>query len=341
MSNKAKTILFLCADPTDETRLRLGQEIRDIEQRLAAARLRTKFHFVPKTSVRLTDLSQYFLDHKPHIVHFSGHGDEQGELCFEDDNGRAKTAPKEAIARLFALSSDKIECVVLNACFSEPQARVILASVPTVIGMRTEIDDPAAIAFAAGFYKAIGAGKSPSDAFDFGTLDLDLLSMGNATPILFEQKPRFPVFVPGHTKLAANLLKSRYVELFFSRSASDLERAYINPAAFTSLQSLLDDLYLNWLHKYFEPYTYGRSWWLTLRSGVRRFRRIPLVPLSWFRKHAFDVNRKAPDWGSEKPSYFGLQVGCECSVETPENRTERYLVFAANPTFATGASYNP
>jgi len=58
------------------------------------------------------------------------------------------------------LFSDKVECVVLNACYSEVQAKAISEYIPFVIGMKKAIGDSAAIEFAVAFYDALGAGRT-------------------------------------------------------------------------------------------------------------------------------------------------------------------------------------
>lgn len=68
------SILFLAADPTDASRLRLGEELREIQEKLQLAKLREQFKLYQRMSVRPTDLSQALLDIQPEIVHFSGHG---------------------------------------------------------------------------------------------------------------------------------------------------------------------------------------------------------------------------------------------------------------------------
>jgi len=86
----------------------------------------------------------------------------------EDESGFAVTASTEALSDLFELVSDKVECVILNACYSVPQADAISRHIDYVIGMQKEIEDKAAIEFAVGFYDALGAGKSVEQAFKFG-----------------------------------------------------------------------------------------------------------------------------------------------------------------------------
>lgn len=66
------------------------------------------------------------------------------------------------------LAIASIECVVLNACYSETQAEAIRQKIQYVIGMNQAIGDRAAIEFAVGFYAAIGAGESYEFAFKLG-----------------------------------------------------------------------------------------------------------------------------------------------------------------------------
>lgn len=58
--------------------------------------------------------------------------------------------------------------VVLNACYSEPQATALLAHVECVVGMRGAIRDDAARSFAIGFYGGLGDRESVDAAFKQG-----------------------------------------------------------------------------------------------------------------------------------------------------------------------------
>jgi hypothetical protein len=61
-----------------------------------------------------------------------------------------------------------LECVFLNACYSDVQAKAIVQHIPYVIGMNHAISDIAAIEFSIGFYDALGAGWSYEEAFEMG-----------------------------------------------------------------------------------------------------------------------------------------------------------------------------
>ena len=161
-------ILFITADPSDGTRLRLGQEQREIQEKLQLARLRERFSLQTRMALRPADLSQALLDIQPQIVHFSGHGDAFGALAFENQAGEIQPVKAAALATLFESFKDQVQCVLLNACFSEPQAHAIARHIPYVIGMNYAISDEAAIAFTIGFYQSLGAGRSIPDGFRLG-----------------------------------------------------------------------------------------------------------------------------------------------------------------------------
>jgi YesN/AraC family two-component response regulator len=181
------TILFLAADPTNASRLRLGQELREIQEKLQLAKMRDEFKLEQRMSVRPVDISQAILDEKPKIVHFSGHGTNEGSLCFENEIGKSQFVEPDALASLFELVADHVDCVLLNACYSEIQAKAIANHIKYVIGMNKAIGDKAAISFAIGFYQALGAGKSVEDAYKFGCVQIRLQSIPeHLTPVLIK-----------------------------------------------------------------------------------------------------------------------------------------------------------
>ena len=119
-------ILFLASSPTNASRLRLGQELRDIRERLQLAKFRDMFILESRESVRIVDISQAIFDIEPHILHFSGHGKDTGELCFEDPSGTLQPIKPDALAALFELATAHVNCVLLNACYSKAQAEAIV-----------------------------------------------------------------------------------------------------------------------------------------------------------------------------------------------------------------------
>jgi DNA-binding transcriptional ArsR family regulator len=165
---EAQKVLFLAANPIGTTPLQLDEEIRTITQKIRASEFRDTLNLYSVWAVHPDDLLQYLNEHKPRIVHFSGHGSNSGEIVLVDDNGDPKSISIEAIRALFTTLKDNIRLVVLNACYSKIQAQVIREVIDCIIGMNTAIGDKAAIVFAASLYRAIGFGRSLKEAFDQG-----------------------------------------------------------------------------------------------------------------------------------------------------------------------------
>ncbi|NET35231.1 MAG: SAVED domain-containing protein [Cyanothece sp. SIO1E1] len=163
-----KKILILTANPRGTQRLSLDREVRDIEEALQRSQQRDQFDIRPKWAVRPRDVARAILDYQPQIIQFSGHGAGEDGILLEDEVGQVKRVSSEALSGLFQLFSDHLECVVLNACYSEEQAKVICQYIDYVIGMNAEIGDRSAIEFAVGFYDALGAGRDYDFAYNLG-----------------------------------------------------------------------------------------------------------------------------------------------------------------------------
>ena len=167
-TTEPQKILILAASPVDQAKLQLDVETREIDEGLRRSRHRNQFQLEKLGAVRTDDLRRALLDTEPQIVHFCGHGSGEDGLVFEDQLGNTQLASTEALANLFSLFAGKIECVVLNACFSQVQASAIVQHVGYVIGMNKAIGDKAGIKFSIGFYDALGGGRSFEDAYKFG-----------------------------------------------------------------------------------------------------------------------------------------------------------------------------
>jgi len=170
-------ILFLSANPLDTSPLRIDEEIRAIDEKLRWAEYRDLFEIKQQWAVRVTDLQEHLLRHQPHIVHFSGHGSPSSAIILQDNLGVSQPVSANALSRLFATLKDNIQCVVLNACYSEEQARAIAEHIECVVGMSKAITDASAIHFAASFYQALGYGRSIKTAFDLGCGQIDLAGL--------------------------------------------------------------------------------------------------------------------------------------------------------------------
>lgn len=179
-------VLFVAANPADMTRNNLEEEIRLITEKIRASEYRDALDVRSVWAVRPDDLQHHLLEFKPHVVHFSGHGNPTNELNFLDKDGDSRPVPVSVIADLFEVLKDDVRLVVLNACFSKVQAKEIVKFIDCAIGSRSTIGDDAAIAFAASFYRGIGFGKSIQDAFKLGLTSVGFVqgAQGNKPEIL-------------------------------------------------------------------------------------------------------------------------------------------------------------
>ncbi|ESA32862.1 adenylate guanylate cyclase [Leptolyngbya sp. Heron Island J] len=183
--NAVKRILILAANPKATTQLRLDEEVREIDEALRIAKNRDCFNLEQKWAVRPRDMQRALLDFEPNIVHFSGHGTGEDGLVMEDATGQTKLVSTEALASLFELYAGAVDCVLLNACYSEVQATAIAEHVPYVIGMNKAIGDKAALEFAIGFYDALGSGCSIERAFKLARVSILMAGIPeDLTPVL-------------------------------------------------------------------------------------------------------------------------------------------------------------
>jgi hypothetical protein len=171
---KTVRILFLGANPADSTRLRIGEEVREIESALASAELGSRCELNQKWAVRVADLQGYLLRTKPQIVHFSGHGSRESAILLEGEDGTSRPVAADRLARLLAQFNQRLRCVVLNACYSAVQAEAIAEQIDCVVGMSAAVQDRAAIRFGAAFYRAVASGCSVRAAFDQACADIEI-----------------------------------------------------------------------------------------------------------------------------------------------------------------------
>ena len=187
-SQSSIQILILTANPKKTEQLRLGEEVREIEEILQRANQRDRFERpLQRWAVTPRTMQQAIVEESPNIVHFSGHGEGKDGIILEDLAGQPRPVSAEALAGLFSLC-EQVECVVLNACHSDMQADAIAQHIPYVIGMKQAVGDRAAIEFAIGFYGALGSGKSYREAFELGRSMIRMMGIAEADVPVLRQK---------------------------------------------------------------------------------------------------------------------------------------------------------
>ncbi len=212
MNTIPKKILILSANPTDTNKLRLDEEAREIQAGLQRSRSREQFEMITRWAVRPDDLRRALLDHSPQIVHFCGHGSGSLGLALENHTGLTQLVSTESLARLFKLFKDSVECVLLNACYSQEQADAIYQHINCVIGMNQAIGDRAAIEFAVGFYDALGADRSYEEAYEFGCSAIDLEGINESSiPVLKSRNNAFSSLQQGQAQSSRSIEKHKVI----------------------------------------------------------------------------------------------------------------------------------
>lgn len=164
-------VLFLAANPVDQTNLKLDVEARELKQQLGLVReAKVEITVVHAWAVKTDQVQTEILNSKPDVLHFSGHGG-PGLLVFETATGETVTVSGETLAELVSLTPS-IRCVVLNSCFSDSVARLVAPHVDAVIGCDVSIGDEAASQFSRAFYRALAHGESVENAFKLAKNDL-------------------------------------------------------------------------------------------------------------------------------------------------------------------------
>lgn len=203
--NPVIKILFLAANPLDTTPLLLDEEIRAIDAALQKGKFSVLFDVEHHWAVHYDDLQEFLLRHEPKIVHFSGHGSSAGEILLQGANGASHPISVEALGNLLRILKDDIRCVILNACYSEPQAQAIAEHIDVVVGMTNAIGDQASVNFAAGFYLGIAYGRNVQTAYELGCSRIDLANLSE------QDKPKLiaPHSDPNRIVFAASRAQQR------------------------------------------------------------------------------------------------------------------------------------
>ncbi|WP_235112856.1 CHAT domain-containing protein [Acaryochloris sp. 'Moss Beach'] len=186
LSPEQQTILFLASNP-DGLR-QAAQELRDIGDGIQRSKRRNQFKLNSSLAVRVRDIQRALLDEPPQIIHFAGSGKGEAGLVFEDQAGNSQLVTGAALAGLFTLFAEDIHCVILNGCYSQVQAQAIAQHIDYVVGMQQAISNKAALAFAVGFYDALGAGRDIEFAFKLGCSAIQIEGLPESlTPVLVQK----------------------------------------------------------------------------------------------------------------------------------------------------------
>lgn len=163
--------------------LRVGREQKRIRSAVESALHRDLIELDVRPAATTGDLLDGITKFRPHVVHFSGHSNEDLIVFEREDDGHheGQLVTARAFARAIAATDDPPLLVLLNACSSAGQIEDLVAqTVPFAIGMADEIADGDAITYAAQFYASVANGQSIFAAHLAGQAALELAGLEGA-----------------------------------------------------------------------------------------------------------------------------------------------------------------
>jgi hypothetical protein len=170
-SNAPTKILFVSASPDGLVKIQVGTEFVRIRAALERGSQREKYELLQaETEATIEALVRAFA-RQPQIIHFSGHGRQEGILIATADN-KPQLITNAMLKLLFAQLAGITQVVLLNACFAAIQAQEISKFGIHVIGYNRPISDPAALGFAEGLYIGLSEGKPLLNAYKDGLVIL-------------------------------------------------------------------------------------------------------------------------------------------------------------------------
>lgn len=108
------TILYFATNPRYTSKLRLDEEVRSLYQRIRLSNNHENLKIATRWAVQPSDIMQAINETNPTIIHFSGHGSNNGELVLEKSDGSAKLDRPEAISQAISTVADHVRLVVFN-----------------------------------------------------------------------------------------------------------------------------------------------------------------------------------------------------------------------------------
>ncbi|MCE3290864.1 MAG: hypothetical protein K0R83_2876 [Caulobacter sp.] len=99
---------------------------------------------------------------RPHLLHVSGHGDQDGQFLADDK--RIDPAALASVIAELRKDGHPIAGVILNACWSAAAVPLLSAAGVVAMGWREPIIDEDAIAFSRSLYETLGNQPDPITA---------------------------------------------------------------------------------------------------------------------------------------------------------------------------------
>jgi hypothetical protein len=173
MAQQANRKVLICySNPLDTPRLRLDWEYRAIEMILQENGIDgSNVKRLHATTVE--DIARALRDDKYTLVHFSGHGTEDGIILQSPTSNASQLLTAANLAALLRARAGDLEGLVCMACFSAASIPVLVRAASYLITIQGDLPDDAAVEFVRVFYGSYFRSHSMRSAYELASFLLN------------------------------------------------------------------------------------------------------------------------------------------------------------------------
>lgn len=175
--NQASRVLVLYSNPGASQRLRLDLEHRAIDTVLAELNLEP-LTFMRRHAVTADDFISAIRSGDFEVIHFSGHGAEEGIILEKLPSRESELIDAQRLATVLNTYSPRRRALLFLSCFSSAAISTLTTTAPFVITVTGPAGDDACIQFAASFYRCYLERESIEEAFNFACCQVEFLGLG-------------------------------------------------------------------------------------------------------------------------------------------------------------------
>jgi hypothetical protein len=139
--------------------------LKEYEKFIASFKDLSEIVLNPLPHATVEAFQEALLEQRYDIIHFDGHGLEDGSLCFETEVGELHPLTPDKLRRLLENKLPKI--LFLSACRSKKALSALRKiNIPCIISMKKPISEEAAAKFTYFFYKSLALAHTIKNAFN-------------------------------------------------------------------------------------------------------------------------------------------------------------------------------
>jgi len=175
------TVLYAYSNSSQRDFLHIDDEIKSVKKEISSSKFREDIVVELSPSVDEKSLVEGLNQHRPQVLHFSGHSDlNHLATSGEANSGKLKALSFTDLGHIIRATDDPVRVLLLNSCNSIGSAASLSGDVDILIAMNDEISDVAAISFATSFYAALASRQSVQTAFNQGVNAIRFASIAEA-----------------------------------------------------------------------------------------------------------------------------------------------------------------